>query len=268
MFKIRLLSGILLLFFAIFIINIGSSLLLFFSLFLSLIGLYEIFNLFGLKKSSLSYLSYLLTITYYLLIYFSLEEYFSIFIILSLLSYLFIYVISFPKFKIEEVSNSFLALIYVGVLFSYLYKLRNFENGKYLVWLIFISSWGTDVSAYAIGILFGKHKIFPKLSPKKSLEGAIAGILGSVLFASIYSYIFTYKLSSLKYPILTCIISCFFASIISQLGDLCASAIKRNYNKKDFSNLIPGHGGILDRFDSILFVSPVIYFIIYFLQKL
>ena len=135
----------------------------------------------------------------------------------------------------------------------------------YLVWLIFLSSWGCDTSAYCVGMLFGKHKMAPVLSPKKSIEGAIGGIAGSALLGILFAGIFGAKFSSVANPQAACAIACAIAAAISQIGDLAASAIKRNHNIKDYGNLIPGHGGILDRFDSMLFTAPAIYFAVTFL---
>ena len=145
-----------------------------------------------------------------------------------------------------------------------LYLIRNNEvYGKYIVWLIFISSWGSDTFAYLTGMLFGKHKLVPNLSPKKTVEGAIGGIIGSMLLGAIYTYIVFNKLTDDIYMSSVRVsIGCGVGSIISMIGDLTASGIKRNYDVKDYGNIIPGHGGILDRFDSVIFTAPALYFIL------
>ena len=125
-------------------------------------------------------------------------------------------------------------------------------DGKYLVWLIVLSSWGCDTCAYAVGMLIGKHKLAPVLSPKKSIEGAIGGVVGAALIGYIYGMFFW-----LDPP--ECALLCAVGAVVSQVGDLAASAIKRNHNIKDYGHLIPGHGGILDRFDSVIFTAPIIY---------
>ena len=114
-------------------------------------------------------------------------------------------------------------------------------------------------------MLFGKHKMAPVLSPKKSIEGAVGGIAGSALLGLLFAWLFGGKFSSVSNPQAACAIACAIAAAISQIGDLAASAIKRNHNIKDYGNLIPGHGGILDRFDSMLFTAPAIYFAVTFL---
>lgn len=161
---------------------------------------------------------------------------------------------------------AFFGLFYVPVMLSYLYLVRVMPDGAYLVWLVFFSSWGCDTSAYCVGMLIGKHKMTPVLSPKKTIEGGIGGIVGAGLLGFIYGSIFGTHMQELANPQITCAIACAIAGMISQIGDLAASAIKRNHNIKDYGNLIPGHGGILDRFDSMLFTAPAIYFALTFLK--
>ncbi len=125
--------------------------------------------------------------------------------------------------------------------------------------MIFICAWGNDTCAYCVGMLIGKHKMFPRLSPKKSVEGFIGGIAGAVLLGLIYGRIFGTHLISLSVPMRDCAIIAGVGALIAVVGDLAASAIKRDTGIKDYGRLIPGHGGILDRFDSILFTAPVVY---------
>ncbi|MBR6474503.1 MAG: CDP-archaeol synthase, partial [Lachnospiraceae bacterium] len=128
------------------------------------------------------------------------------------------------------------------------------------VWLIFIGSWGSDTMAYVVGRKLGKTKIAPKLSPKKSLEGLIGGIVGAALIGIIYALIFKSKLDEyFSNPILVFALTGAIGSVVSQIGDMAASAIKRNKGIKDYGTLIPGHGGILDRFDSVIFIAPIVY---------
>ena len=115
-------------------------------------------------------------------------------------------------------------------------------------------------------MLFGKHRLAPVLSPKKSIEGAVGGVVGSALLGCIYAYFFGAKMDEVSNPMVACAVACAIAAVISQIGDLAASAIKRNHNVKDYGNLIPGHGGVLDRFDSMIFTAPAIYFALTFLR--
>ena len=174
------------------------------------------------------------------------------------------YVFSYPKFSIKQVSMIFFGIIYVAVTFSFIYLIRTRSNyGIYFVWLIFIASWGSDTCAYCAGMLFGKHKLSPILSPNKTIEGAIGGIIGSILLGALYTYIMFYKINSnIQFSCIRVGLACGIGAIISMIGDLTASAIKRDFKVKDFGNVIPGHDGVLDRFDSVIFTAPALYFIL------
>ena len=137
---------------------------------------------------------------------------------------------------------------------SYVYQTRMLPGGAYIVWLIFLCSWGCDTCAYCVGMLIGKHKMAPVLSPKKSIEGAVGGVVGAALLGVIYAAASQGKIA--EYALI-----CGVGALISMVGDLAASAIKRNQNIKDYGKLIPGHGGILDRFDSVIITAPVIYYL-------
>ena len=145
-------------------------------------------------------------------------------------------------------------IVYVAVMLSFIYLTRELPGGKFHVWLIFLCSWGCDTCAYCVGMLIGKHKMAPVLSPKKSVEGAVGGVAGAALLGVIYA-------AATQGPMLEYAVICAIGALISMVGDLAASAIKRNQGIKDYGKLIPGHGGILDRFDSVIFTAPVIYFL-------
>ena len=265
MFFTRLVSGAALLIAAVFAFYIGNFPLIILSALISVIGLFEFYRALGLEKKNIVYLGYIYSIIYYCLIYFKLNQYIFFSVIAFLMVIFAIYVFTFPKYKTEEISLIFMGVMYIPILFSYVYNTRTYEDGKYLVWLILISSWGSDTCAYVAGSLFGKHKIAPVLSPKKSVEGSIGGVMGAALIGGIVGFILSGHFKSTISPAFTCAVSCGIGSIISQVGDALASAIKRNHNIKDYGNLIPGHGGILDRFDSMIFTAPAIFFAIYFL---
>ena len=155
--------------------------------------------------------------------------------------------------------TAFFSMVYVGVMLSYIYQTRVLPGGAFLVWLIFLCSWGCDTCAYCVGVLIGKHKMAPVLSPKKSIEGAVGGVLGAALLGAIYAAATgAYNPNPAHTPLIYAII-CAVGALVSMVGDLAASAIKRQENIKDYGTLIPGHGGILDRFDSVIFTAPVIY---------
>jgi phosphatidate cytidylyltransferase len=174
---------------------------------------------------------------------------------------MFVYVFAFPQFTAEQVAITFLGLFYVSIMLSYIYQVRMLEDGAFLVWLIFIGAWGSDTCAYCVGIKIGKHKVTPKLSPNKSLEGCIAGVVGAALLGFLYATALQNYITEIENPQVLFTIIGAASSIISQIGDLAASAIKRNHEVKDYGNLIPGHGGILDRFDSIIFTAPIVYYL-------
>jgi phosphatidate cytidylyltransferase len=150
--------------------------------------------------------------------------------------------------------EGFFAIVYVGVMLSFIYQTRMLGSGQFVVWLIFLCSWGCDTCAYCAGRLFGRHKMSPVLSPNKTIEGAVGGVLGAILLGMGYALL-------TDGPVLEYMIICLVGALISMVGDLAASAIKRNTEIKDYGTLIPGHGGILDRFDSVIFTAPVIYYL-------
>ena len=171
-----------------------------------------------------------------------------------------VYVFSFPKFVSEQVMTTYFGLFYVAVMLSYVYQTRSLADGAIIVWLIFLSSWGCDTCAYCVGMLIGKRKMAPKLSPKKSVEGGIGGVVGAALLGVLYALAMNKWGGAAANPVHYAVI-CGVGGMISQVGDLCASAIKRNKDIKDYGKLIPGHGGILDRFDSVIFTAPIIYYL-------
>ena len=172
------------------------------------------------------------------------------------------YIFWYPKFNANQVAGGIFGLIYTTFMMSFIYYTRESKDGIWFIWVIFITSWVSDTSAYIVGSAWGKHKMTPRLSPKKSWEGAVGGILGSGIATSIFGLIYelNHDRRFLMIPIFF-LIGC-IGAFISMCGDLVASAVKRNNNVKDFGNVIPGHGGILDRFDSVLFTAPTVYFMI------
>ena len=162
------------------------------------------------------------------------------------------------KITIYDAAITVLGIIYIVGFMVFLPLTVGLENGKLLVWYSIIAAWGTDTFAYFVGKAFGKHK-FTEVSPKKSLEGCLGGLVGGVLLTLGYTYILnTYFDYNIPYLYIT--IVSMLLSIIGQIGDLAASTIKRYAGVKDFGRLIPGHGGMLDRLDSIIFVAPFAYF--------
>ncbi len=260
-FLTRTLSAVLLVVITLITVLTGGDLLLLVTLFASVVGLYEMYRVISVHHSNLALVGYISTILYYVLIRFTGDVYIHFFIILYLLLVLAFYVFSFPKYKTEQMLMIFFGVIYVSVFMSFIYLVRETSDGKYAVWLIFICSWICDTFAYLFGVTLGKHKMSPVLSPKKSVEGAIGGVLGAVLVGAAYGYILDMNMfnSRPKHFAITFALIAFAGALLSMIGDLAASAIKRNYNIKDYGKLIPGHGGIIDRFDSVLVTAPVVY---------
>ncbi len=176
---------------------------------------------------------------------------------LLLMALFFLLVFGYPRFTAEQCAAAFFGVVYIPVLLSFIYRIRLMDNGKVLVWLVFLTSWGSDVMAYCCGRLFGKHKLCPTLSPKKSVEGAVGAVIGTALLGLLYAFLFDMR--EYAWGI---VLSGAVGSVLSQLGDLTASAIKRQKGIKDYGDLIPGHGGIMDRFDSVIFTSPAVYFVL------
>ena len=173
-------------------------------------------------------------------------------------------VIKNMKISIIDIAITLFGICYIVLFILFIPLMAGEENGKIYIWYIFIISWGTDIFAYLVGKRFGKHK-FSKISPNKSIEGCVAGIVGAVVLALIYTF-FVNKFASvhvISYVAIT--IVAIILSIVGQFGDFSASSIKRFVGIKDFSNLIPGHGGILDRIDSLIFIAPFAYILLMFI---
>ena len=172
---------------------------------------------------------------------------------------LFIYSITYIlrcKNNIVDIAITFFSIFYVAISIDFIVlTINSFEKGTIYVWTIFIVAFLTDTFAYFTGYLFGKHKLIPKVSPKKTIEGSIGGVVGSTVGCIVFGYLFNLDMTAM-------IIIGSIGSVIAQFGDLFASSIKRYVGIKDYGKLIPGHGGVLDRFDSVILVAPFVYYAI------
>lgn len=232
----------------IFSLIIGGLFLKTMFLCITVISLIEFSNALGYKEININkFLILSFTVLYYLMDFNNVNILVFIFFILLLFSVL------GKNCNIVDISLSFIFIFYIVIPFSFIIMLNN-EN-SYLPWIIFLSAWSTDTMAYFIGKKFGKRKM-SKISPNKTLEGFIGGIISCIIVIVIYGFLFQDRLD-------ISILNIFFLSIVTgitgQFGDLIASSIKRYTGIKDFGNLIPGHGGVLDRFDSILIISIVVF---------
>lgn len=261
MFKTRLISGIVLVIAAAILITAGGGLLLGAICIISLIGMYELYRVYQIEHSVLACIGYLAAVLYASNLYVPWMPQMMVFVLASLIALLGAYVFAYPKYHASQMMAAFFGIFYVAVMLSYIYQARMMEQGAYIVWLIFLCSWGCDTCAYCVGVRFGRHKMSPILSPKKSVEGAIGGLAGTFLLTLLYGYLCSAKTAMTGIQIWILAAISVAGGMISMIGDLAASAIKRNYEVKDYGTLIPGHGGILDRFDSVIFTAPVIYYL-------
>lgn len=297
MFWVRLRSGIILVILALVTMFAGGKILLATMIFLSIIAFFELCGATGVrgetgkardtekvkqeetggrwKKNGLEKVGILGIILYYALLLvnketelLSLQTGILFSIICVFMGVMFVYVFGFPKFQASQVLAAFFSFFYGPVCLSFIYLTRELDFGAagagnaaglYIVWLILLCSWGCDTCAYCAGMLFGKHKMSPVLSPKKSVEGAVGGVIGAAVSGALYGCVIREQLGDERVILFFALI-CSVGALISMVGDLAASAIKRNADIKDYGKLIPGHGGVMDRFDSVIFTAPVIYF--------
>lgn len=227
----------------------------------------KVCNIHGQKKyNALEIVSYIAIIFLYVITVMTNDVIALLFwMILFVLAVLGVYVFTFPRFHASQIMADVFCVLYAPLMFSFIYRIRMTEYGIYLVWMVFVGSWISDTFAYFTGMLLGKHKLAPILSPKKSIEGSIGGIVGSTLAGALFGHFITGRVDQSVNLVAICAILGALGSVISQIGDLAASGIKRNYEIKDYGKLIPGHGGIMDRFDSVIVTAPILYFLVYYL---
>lgn len=234
----------------------------------AIIGLYEIYKAFSGFIKPVHYIGFAAAVIYMALIerIIYTASMFNIFVTLFMLAILIYVVLTHKSGNTMDGVVTFFGFFYVCFLISHVYLTRQYTHGNALVWLIFLSAFGCDVGAYFTGMAFGKHKLIPELSPKKTVEGAIGGVVVAVSVCVIYGVVLEAKNEMIGLDtVLLCFITGFVGSIFSQIGDLAASAMKRYVGIKDFGKIMPGHGGVLDRFDSVLFAAPVVYYSMFYL---
>ena len=232
----------------------------------SIICMYEYFNVVKKVCKPIQWIGYLSNIIIVLATVFLTQLVTSILIFATpvILLLLFLQVIfTDMKTNFKDVAYTFLGIMYIPFFLMFIEYIRKLENGKILMGYIFVVAWSTDIFAYLIGKNFGKHK-FSQISPKKTIEGCIAGIIGAIVTILVYTLIIN-KFCQMEYSYITFAILGMVLSIISQIGDFVASIIKRFVDTKDYGKLIPGHGGMLDRIDSLLFIAPFAYMIFNYL---
>jgi phosphatidate cytidylyltransferase len=234
---------------------------------LAFIGTYEMLRVLGSEKNYfISVPAYLMALAAPILAYFFTGETIVTVVFLTcvaagLFAYLiylyFVAVFMRGKLKFSKITEAFSAVLYIVLSFTSISVLRYIKNGIWSLVIILVAAWGSDVFAYFSGMLFGKHKLIPEISPKKTVEGSIGGIVSATLLMLLYGFIVT-KATSLEADYVVLLISGAVLSAASQVGDLIASLIKRENGVKDYGKIFPGHGGVMDRFDSVLSISTVL----------
>ena len=265
------------------IIFIGALLLMntiVFPIFVALLSgmaVWEIEKAVGLKNKMIMAVSLVLSVAIPFIVHFGVKmpiaAFGGVYVVITFIFML----LKFETTKFEQAVTAIFSSVCVPFSFSLMIVFRDIHkhfdgytkiDGIYLLLFAFFASWMTDIFAYFVGSKLGKHKLCPKISPKKSVEGAIGGVVGAVLLNLLLLFVFKkffFEGDSILSYITVAILSVVL-SVISMFGDLAASTIKRNFGIKDFGKLLPGHGGIMDRFDSALFVMPVLYSAIYFIN--
>lgn len=176
------------------------------------------------------------------------------FVLVAVLLFLTYTVVTKNRFNFDDVAFSILATLYIGIGFYFFIETR--ESGLVYIFYSLFIIWATDSGAYFIGRAIGKKKLWPEISPNKTIEGSIGGVICALIVAAVFILFTDINASFLQLSIITIVLS-----IFGQIGDLVESALKRHYDVKDSGNILPGHGGILDRFDSLLFVWPLLHLI-------
>lgn len=233
---------------------------------LSLVGLYEFYR--SLSSGKMLYIhfsGYFFAVLYFVII---LEAgWYSYFLVMASAFVVFTQAMTVVFYKKTEIKDSLITIcgfFYIPFLLSFIYFVR--DSSVYFVWLIFISASASDTFAYLVGRVFGRHKLAGTPSPGKTIEGCIGGVAGAALVGFLYGYVVT-NFIGIDHPIvLNALTVSVMGAVFSQFGDFFASAIKRSVGIKDFGRVLPGHGGVLDRFDSIIVAAPMIYMVMVWLN--
>lgn len=226
------------------VVSAGGALLSGVVLMFALVGMFEYYEAVAKKRCICHVIAYLAAFSLFLR-----PEHLSVIALGLVVSVLCAMVVFHEKISITDVAVTIVGFFYIAFLLHFILPVR--AHNVLWVWLIFISAFGSDTSAFFVGRTFGKHKL-TKLSPNKTVEGAVGGIVGAFVLGMLYAYFVNVDFLQIG-------LICAVGAVFSQMGDLAASAIKRSTGIKDFGKLLPGHGGVLDRFDSVLFTAPIIY---------
>ena len=225
---------------------------------ISVMGLFEFYKATGLNKhKAMCLVGYIAAVFICLRTYIPIQMYMPTFYA----GLFVIFCIMLKNHKTTDVHDAgvlIFSLAYIPFLLSTLIDIKGLQNGTLLLWVVFIGAFATDTFAYFAGVFLGKHKLCPEISPKKTIEGSVGGTAGCIALLMLYGLLlekqFKIDVSYIKIAVLGILVS-----PVSQIGDLTASIIKRKFGIKDYGNLFPGHGGILDRLDSVIAVAPLVY---------
>jgi phosphatidate cytidylyltransferase len=245
------------------VVNYGGLPLVIVFMLLSLVGLNELYVAFAQTDKAIHLVGYIFTVVYYItMVYYGAANWLLIELTLFIIVVQACLVLFYKQIPLYESMVTIYGFFYVSFLFSFICMIRQHELGRFYVWLVFTSSFGCDTFAYLTGVAFGKHKLKDTPSPKKSIEGVIGGVLGAAFVGWLYGLFISTVLSYKDiHIILNSTIVSFCGAAFSIIGDMAASAIKRHTHIKDFGKIFPGHGGVLDRFDSVIVTAPIVYLV-------
>ena len=227
---------------------------------ISAMGIFEVITALGLSQYKImTSISVLMPLVFMLISYFAWKYAFAA-VFLFVAAYLLVMLFDHKRYSFTTAAMFMMISLMVTFAFIHVSLTRHLSNGILNVFVIFIGSWITDTCAYFTGLAIGKHKLAPSVSPKKTIEGSIGGIIGVTVILAAYAAAFGNIMDSITANVSAAVCIGLICGVISQFGDLCASVIKRENNIKDFGKIMPGHGGVMDRFDSFIFVAPVVYY--------
>lgn len=231
---------------------------------ISAMAIYEVVCAVGLKEhKSMTFLSVCMPAVLMIFPYYFSAEYLFSVIFAFIALFMIIMLFNHKRYTFTETATFIAVSTMLSISFLHVAMVRRLGNENLDVLVVLIGSWITDTCAYFTGCFLGKHKLAPEISPKKTVEGSLGGILGVILILVAYAHA-AGNIMNVSVNTLSAVVVGLVAGIVSQFGDLCASIIKREHNIKDFGNIMPGHGGVMDRFDSLLFVAPAVYYILKF----
>ncbi len=233
---------------------------------LAVFSIYEMAGVIGVRKNlALTVPTYLVALATPIFAYFFSHRvtdliFIALLVIVAVMLYMFGYaVVMRGKLKFADVATHFTTFTYITVAFTAITLVRYLPYGVYCFALVFVGSWVSDVFAYFVGFAIGKHKMIPEISPKKTWEGAVGGVFFTVVAFLVYGIIVSLVTTDVRPNYIVLAILGLVLSVVSIFGDLIASLIKREHGAKDYGSIFPGHGGVLDRFDSALAVAPVLF---------